>query len=229
MGFNRAGKAAQYWRIITLLLVLVAVLLSAALGIPGLSNSLLFAALPLAFIALWLVRYHRNELESWQVEMEKQLPIDIATGATTQIWFKAMLEQECRRAVREFSPMTVVKLIPFDREKSLHNPEYIQMLQERMSRPGDLIGIDASGGLILLMPATNETVVRFAQRIFQLFNDHHLAIHLLGYTFNPVADLNGAKVSDILSQLQDNLEGHRGPEFKMESEGFDMPSVTYSI
>ncbi len=229
MGLKRADKTAQYWRLITLLLVLVAMLVVAALLAPGYSTGFLISALPIAGVALWLIRFYRNELESWRVEIENQLPVDRETGAATLSWFRAMLEQECRRAIREFTPITIIKLLPINRKDSLHNAEYVELLKERMTRPGDLVALDVAEGLILLLPSTNEAVVKFAERLFQVINDQHSGTHLFGYTFQPVSDLNSAKVSDILSQLQDNLPDSPKPQLKIESEGFDMPNVTYSI
>lgn len=229
MGFNRAEKAAQYWRLITLLIILVAALLGTALFVPQYTTSLLIAALPAAVVVLLLVRFHRHEMAMWQLEIEKQLPVDPHTGATTQVWFRSVLEQECRRAIREFTPITVLRMIPVNRGETLHTEQYVELLKERMTRPGDMVSLDSSGSLQLLLPATNEAVLKFAERIFQIFNDHHTRIHLIGYTFQPIADLNGAKVSDILSQLQDGILDSGEPQIKLEFEGMDMPSVTYSI
>lgn len=229
MGFNRAERTAQYWKMLTLLLVSVAVLLLAALYAPEFANSFLIAALPIAVAALLFSLHQRNQMQLLREELEQQLPFDPVTKAARKEWFEMMLEQECRRAMREFSPLTVVRILPLDKHTSLQRTELIEILQQRMTRPGDLLGLYGSLSLSLLLPSTNEQVSAFAERLFRQVNQQQPA-NLLSYTFQPSSDLGAIKVHDLLNTLEARLDPALAePTLIIEAESFDMPSVTYSL
>ncbi|HSG04667.1 MAG TPA: hypothetical protein VLA39_13185 [Marinobacterium sp.] len=229
MGDRRLDREAQYWKLTSGLLLTVAALVVAALGLPELSTGLLMAAIPVAISALMLIRSQRALVEDLQAELQRQLPIDSDTGATTYLWFQRMLEQECRRAMREFSPVSVMRLLPVSAGMDLHQRTLIEALQKRMTRPGDLVALDQANGLWLLLPATNEAVSGFAERVFQLVNQHVENVHLVCYTFQPTADLNQTKVIETFTQLEVEMGDETQAKLRCESEGFDMPSVTYSL
>lgn len=237
MGDKRLDREAQYWKVTSVLLLTVAALVVAALSVPQFSTEALLAALPVAISALFVIRTHRALVAQLQAELERQLPIDSSTGATSLLWFHRMLEQECRRAMREFSPVSVMRLLPVNATNSLHNADLVEAMQKRMTRPGDLVALDDARGLWLLLPATNESVSAFAERIFQVVNQQAGATHLLCYTFQPTADLNLTKVTDLFAQFELELHDDKKPRsnsqsepvLRCESEGFDMPSVTYSL
>lgn len=229
MGDKRLDREAQYWKVTSVLLLTVAALVVAALGVPQYSTGLLLAALPVAISALVVIRSQRVLVEQMQAELERQLPIDSQTGATSYLWFQRMLEQECRRAMREFSPVSLIRLLPVESSNSLHQAELVDEMQKRMTRPGDLVSLDQGRGLWLLLPATNEAVSGFAERVFHVVNQRAGATHLICYTFQPTADLNNAKVTDVFAQLEFEIEDESEPTLRCESEGFDIPSVTYSL
>lgn len=229
MGDRRLDREAQYWKLTSGLLLTVAVLVLVALGLPQHSTGLLLAALAIAISALMLIRSQRSLVEEMQADLQRQLPIDSDTGATTFLWFQRMLEQECRRAMREFSPVSLIRLLPLSTDVDLHQKGLIEELQKRMTRPGDLVALDNARGLWMLLPATNEAVSGFAERMFQVINQQYQGTHLICYTFQPTADLNHLKVTDVFSQLERELENESQAKLRCESEGFDMPSVTYSL
>lgn len=229
MGDRRLDREAQYWKLTSGLLLTVTVLVLVALGLPQHSTGLLMAALAVAISALMLIRSQRSLVEEMQADLQRQLPIDSETGATTFLWFQRMLEQECRRAMREFSPVSLIRILPMGSDQDLHQKALIDELQKRMTRPGDLVALDNERGLWLLLPATNEAVSGFAERMFQMVNQHYQSSHLICYTFQPTADLNHLKVTDVFSQLERELDNEPQAKLRCESEGFDMPSVTYSL
>ena len=229
MGDRRLDREAQYWKLTSGLLLTVTVLVLVALGLPQHSTGLLMAALAVAISALMLIRSQRSLVEEMQADLQRQLPIDSDTGATTFLWFQRMLEQECRRAMREFSPVSLIRILPMGSDQDLHQKALIDELQKRMTRPGDLVALDNERGLWLLLPATNEAVSGFAERMFQMVNQHYQSSHLICYTFQPTADLNHLKVTDVFSQLERELDNEPQAKLRCESEGFDMPSVTYSL
>lgn len=229
MGDKRLDREAQYWKLTSLLLLSVAALVLAALSFPQLSVGLLVAALVIAISSLVIIRYQRSLLQEFQAELERQLPVDSDTGATSFIWFQRMLEQECRRAIREFSPVSVMRLMPVSSELNLHQTHLIELLQKKMTRPGDLVALDNRSGLWLLMPATNEAVRGFAESLFHLMKQHAGDTHLISFTFQPTADLNKSKVFDLFALIETELLDSNVPQLRCDAEGFDMPSVTYSL
>lgn len=229
MGDRRLDREAQHWKLTSGLLLTITVLVLVALGLPQHSTGLLMAALAVAISALMLTRSQRSLVEEMQADLQRQLPIDSETGATTFLWFQRMLEQECRRAMREFSPVSLIRILPMGSDQDLHQKALIDELQKRMTRPGDLVALDNERGLWLLLPATNEAVSGFAERMFQMVNQHYQSSHLICYTFQPTADLNHLKVTDVFSQLERELDNVPQAKLRCESEGFDMPSVTYSL
>lgn len=226
---RRLAREAQYWKLTSLLLLTVAGLVIVALALPAHANGFLIAALPIAITALMVIRFQRNLMQEMQAEIRRQLPVDDTTGAISQAWFRRTLEQECRRAMREFSPVSIVHLLPVDPHKSLHQRHLVDELAARMTRPGDLVALDTTRGLWLLLPATNEAVSGFADRIFKLINQLEPKVNVLCYTFQPLADLSPIKVADTFDQLEAALELTGEAQLRCESEGFDMPSVTYSL
>ena len=229
MGDRRFDREAQYWKLTSLLLLTVAALVLFALSLPEYTTGLLIAALPIAVTALLVVRFQRSLMQDMQAELQRQLPVDSDTGAISQFWFQRTLEQECRRALREFTPISVVHLLPADPTQSLHQKSLVDELNQRMTRPGDLVALDTTRGLWLLLPATNEAVSGFAERIFKLVNQLAPNTHLTCYTFQPMADLSPIKVTDVFAQLETELDSEPNAKMRCESEGFDMPSVTYSL
>ena len=229
MGDRRLDREAQYWKLTSVLLLSVAALVLTALSFPHLSSGLLIAALVIAICSLIIIRSQRALLQDFQAELERQLPVDSNTGATSFFWFQRMLEQECRRAIREFSPVSVMRLLPVSSDSTLHKADLIESLHKRMTRPGDLVALDTSRGLWLLMPATNEAVSGFAKRVFELVNQQAGNTHLISFTFQPTADLNQAKVVDLFTLLENELIDSTEPQLHCDAEGFDMPSVTYSL
>jgi len=226
---RRLEREAQYWKLTSLLLLTVAGLVIFALLFPVHATGLLIASLPVAVTALLVIRFQRNLMQEMQAEMQRQLPVDSDTGAISQAWFRRTLEQECRRAMREFSPVSVMHLIPVNPKHTLQQKNLVDELSQRMTRPGDIVALDTTRGLWLLLPATNEAVSGFAERVFNLINQLTEGSHLICYTFQPMADLSPIKVSDIFDQLESELEANTQAQLRCASEGFDMPSVTYSL
>lgn len=229
MGEGRFDREAQYWKLTSLLLFIVAALVLSALSLPNYTDGLLIAALAIAVTALLVVRFQRNLVQEMQSELQRQLPVDSETGAISQVWFQRTLEQECRRAMREFTPISVVHLVPASTQHSLQQKNLVDELSARMTRPGDIVALDSTRGLWLLLPATNEAVSGFAERIFKLINELASETHLICYTFQPMADLSPIKVADLFKQLESQLDTESSATQRCESEGFDMPSVTYSL
>jgi hypothetical protein len=150
---------------------------------------------------------------------EPVLALDPNTGIATENWFRHMLALECRRAVREFAPLTVMRISLGDQVQREHLLEVIRVLSEELSRPGDLIGWETGSDLGAVLPCTNEHAEQLTERCYRHIREHSsnpdLPVWLVAQTYQPRGDLNLAKVSRQLEQ-------------RMQQARQDAPGVYYS-
>jgi hypothetical protein len=122
------------------------------------------------------------------------LALDPNTGIATEYWYRHMLALECRRAVREFTPLTVMRISLGDHVKREQLLEVIRILSEELSRPGDLVGWETGSDLGAVLPGTNEHAKQLTERCYQHLCEHstnpELSIWLVARTYQPRGDLN---------------------------------------
>jgi hypothetical protein len=147
------------------------------------------------------------------------LALDPNTGIATENWFRHMLALECRRAVREFAPLTVMRISLGEHTKRKHLLEVIRVLSEELSRPGDLIGWETNSDLGAVLPCTNEHAEQLTERCYRYIRENSsnpdLPVWLVAQTYQPRGDLNLSKVSQHLEQ-------------KMQEARQDAPGVFYA-
>ncbi|MBV1788579.1 hypothetical protein KQ940_10985 [Marinobacterium sp. D7] len=131
---------------------------------------------------------------------------DTETGAALPGWFSRVLETECRRAVREFTPITLMQLeiqCGDPAVKAASRVRLASMLTDEISRPGDLVGLSEQGDLQLLLPSTNENAEALAKRCIEhaakLTGADEVEVRLAGCTLQPKSDLTPEKVNHQLS------------------------------
>lgn len=135
---------------------------------------------------------------------EPVLALDPDTGIATEHWYRHMLALECRRAVREFTPLTVMRISLGEQPRRRQLLEVIRVLSEELSRPGDLIGWERGADLGAVLPCTNENARQLTERCYRNIREHssdpELTVWLVAQTYQPRGDLNLHKVSEHLEQ-----------------------------
>lgn len=163
-------------------------------------------------------RYHKliaekeQALQQSQEKLASVAIIDELTGLINGRHFNDILAVECGRAVREFSPLTLM-LIAIDHldATSLDGEVAEQQvcliadaLKEAISRPGDQVARIATDRFALILPSTNEQSPILAERLCQKVRDielkgQHLSISIGTSTLQPSTLLTA---ENILAQTE---------------------------
>ncbi|SEQ11886.1 diguanylate cyclase (GGDEF) domain-containing protein [Amphritea atlantica] len=152
------------------------------------------------------------ELQRSQEKLASVTVMDELTGLANKRHFHQVLSTECRRAVREFSPLTLM-LIEVDKIEAEQLPEdyadqqaglIAEVLKGAISRPGDMAARIDSGRFAMLLPATNEQSPVLADRLCHDIHDielggHQLSVSIGISTLQPSALLTAEY---ILSQTE---------------------------
>lgn len=150
-----------------------------------------------------------SDYRQWaEREIERVSRTDPETGALKAQFFFEQLDNECRRAVREFTPLTLMKLdiqlLDSGVEISTVLKQTAEVLSHQLSRPGDQLGLYAEGQLALLLPATNEHAGSFAERCHQAvldaFEPGQIQLTLGACTFQPTAALCGEMAQQLVTE-----------------------------
>lgn len=144
-----------------------------------------------------------------EAEIGRVSQTDPLTGALSAEFFRQQLDSECRRAVRDFNPLTLIKIdIAFsgtEVEGEALMREAGRILREQVSRPGDQVGRIGHAQFALLLPSTNERADALAERChLQLLSQLEIAdlqVTLAAQTFQPSSLLSATVVSQSLESL----------------------------
>lgn len=184
--------------------------------------------------ALFFMLRNRSMTAAVTCAHEPVLALDPNTGIATENWYRHMLALECRRAVREFAPLTVMRISLGDNVDREHLLEVIRVLSEELSRPGDLLGWDTGLDLGAVLPCTNEHAKQLTERCYLHIREHSsssdLPVWLVAQTYQPRGDLNLQKVDRQLEQgMQQARQGDPGVFYSAEvATEMSGPSMTYS-
>ncbi len=99
---------------------------------------------------------------------------DPLTGLVNRTHFDEALDIECRRAVREFSPLSMIllRIDDFAQYSEHYGVDAADILVQRISetlkscvsRPGDILARVDESQFGFILPSTNELVVQLAER-----------------------------------------------------------------
>lgn len=193
-------------------------------------------------------RHLRKVLESKDVELKRSQEklasvtvTDEQTGLANGRHFNQVLSTECRRAVREFSPLTLM-LIELDKLETEQLPDgfsdqqaclVAEVLKSAISRPGDLVARIDISRFAMLLPATNEQSPVLADRLCRDINDIELAGHKLSVsigtsTMQPSALLTADYIlAQTEAALNEAIHNGGGLVRAITEDPLDM-SVTFS-
>lgn len=193
-------------------------------------------------------RHLRKVLESKDVELKRSQEklasvtvTDEQTGLANGRHFNQVLSTECRRAVREFSPLTLM-LIELDKLETEQLPAgfsdqqaclVAEVLKSAISRPGDLVARIDISRFAMLLPATNEQSPVLADRLCRDINDIELAGHKLSVsigtsTMQPSALLTADYIlAQTEAALNEAIHNGGGLVRAITEDPLDM-SVTFS-
>lgn len=157
--------------------------------------------------------------------------VDEQTGLPDFRAFEKRMENECRRCVREFSPLTLM-YVGFD--NALLGDEDIKRvagkLQHVVCRPGDLVARLDTTTFAFILPSTNELVKQLAERalttLVQMDLPSPAAIGLC--TFQPNNQLNAMNAMLRVNAQLAEAKAKGGNCISAEIEEYTDPSVTYT-
>ena len=176
---------------------------------------------------------------------------DRVTGLFNRVHFDNVTANECRRAVREFSPlsMMLVELDYFEHYLHQHGEKAADKclkavsddLRKRISRPGDLAVRFDNERFAMLLPSTNEQVAQLAAQccedIRQLAIPHTtsavsdvVTVTIGVATLQPSRLLTPERLIEASEKaLYDAQKAGRDQFIASAENASDLPSVTYSL
>lgn len=207
-------------------------------------------------VASYLKKMNRNlqQLREEQEVLSQQVVDstwnDPVTGVANRTHFDETMDIECRRAVREFSPMTMMAL------EIDHFPEYIGCYGEQaaelalqqvakalagcVTRPGDLLARTDSHQFSLVLPSTNEMATYLASRCCEAVNklqiphdassvSEVMTISIGVVTLQPSKYLTPERLFEAACEQLLHAQNNGGNQYIAFAEHALEPSVTYSV
>jgi len=183
-----------------------------------------------------LQRELRQQKKWFEHELERIGKVDPETGAVSHDWFMHLLDSECRRAVRELSPLTIMRLHVDHAGDSIARsllPQIVEQINQMISRPGDQVGRYDDQSIGLLLPSTNEHAGRFADRCVHTLQDKFggqgVRFTLAGWTFQPTAELKASKAQKMLDELYADAVSTSPGQVVYQAEQADALTMNYNL
>lgn len=144
--------------------------------------------------------------------------------------FMERLDIECRRCVREFSPLTVI-LMAIDHVQVDVEPvqqPLLHLLARCTSRPGDVTARLSPRLFGLILPSTNEHAVQLAEQLHQEVRAAELNITVsIGLvTLQASSELNAQRALALVEQ-QLQMAQKQGDSLHYDVEPYHDPSLAY--
>jgi diguanylate cyclase (GGDEF)-like protein len=197
---------------------------------------------------------HLKRLKDEQDIMSEQM-IDTSwndplTGLVNRTHFDEALDIECRRAVREFSPLSMIllRIDDFAQYSEHYGVDAADILVQRISetlkscvsRPGDILARVDESQFGFILPSTNELVVQLAERCslavrtLALPNESEakdlcVTVSLGVVTLQPTRLLTAERLFDTTMQQLEQAREAGGDQYNAYIENSTEPSLTYSV
>ncbi|WP_415894934.1 GGDEF domain-containing protein [Neptuniibacter sp. PT34_22] len=217
----------------------------------------LMTGLLLSFlVASYLKRVgrHVKTLRTEQANLTEQIAetswSDPLTGLVNKLHFDEALDVECRRAVREFSPLTMM-LLKIDSFKEFSDEYGVEAAQEMLQevssvlknsvgRPGDMIARIDDHLFAFILPSTNELVIQLAERCCETIYDHAIphkaspidkvvTLSIGVATMQPSRLLTPEYLLELSKQQLQEAEAKGGNQFHAFVDGVKEPPLTYNV
>ncbi|WP_415893714.1 diguanylate cyclase domain-containing protein [Neptuniibacter sp. PT8_73] len=217
----------------------------------------LMTGLLLSFlVASYLKRVgrHVKTLRTEQANLTEQIAetswSDPLTGLVNKLHFDEALDVECRRAVREFSPLTMM-LLKIDSFKEFSDEygveaaqamlqEVSSVLKDSVGRPGDMIARIDDHLFAFILPSTNELVIQLAERCCETIYDHAIphqaspidkvvTLSIGVATMQPSRLLTPEYLLELSKQQLQEAEAKGGNQFHAFVDGVKEPPLTYNV
>lgn len=176
-----------------------------------------------------LITQQHLRLDELQHSLITQRVTDPDTGAALPEWFGRVLTTECRRAVREFAPLTLMRFdlkCPDPVTLAACRVRLALMLTDEISRPGDLVGLNDRGDIELLLPSTNEQAERLAERCVanaaRLLGREEVEVRLAACTLQPSAELTPERIRGVLLHLLDEVRTQPSGSYAYRAESVEL-------
>ncbi len=186
-----------------------------------------------------VIKSKELELQQSREKLASLAVKDDLTGLANDRHFSQMLNTECRRAVREFSPLTLM-LINADKIEGIEGSSARQKLRQVagilegvISRPGDLAARIGDHRFALLLPATNEQSPVLAERLCQEVREvssegESLSISIGTCTMQPSVELTAENILASVEVALNDAVANGGDQVRAKTEDpRDIP-VTFS-
>lgn len=175
---------------------------------------------------------------------------DPLTGLVNRLHFDEALEIECGRAVRDFSPLTMILLRiddfqPYSERYGIDAADDLLQqisgtLKSCVGRPGDMIARLDNNLFGFILPSTNELVVQLAERCCNtvrelglpnesLSTEGKVAISAGVATLQPSSLLTAGRLFDVANEQLTIAMNEGGDRYVAFAENSVEPSVTYSV
>lgn len=192
----------------------------------------------------------RQQRDQLSIQLEASLVTDPITGLANHTRFEQVLESEIGRAVREFSPLSLM-LVKVD-GLSDYRDEFGQGQQEKLlsklgtvlagciSRPGDMLAHLSVDTFAFVLPSTNENAPALAERCCERVLSAaipHAAIQPSGYvtvsiglvTLQPSDRLNFDRLMALAGEQLQLAEAKGGSHYEAYVEAVDEPELGFGI
>jgi diguanylate cyclase (GGDEF)-like protein len=175
---------------------------------------------------------------------------DPLTGLVNRIHFDEALDVECRRAVREFSPLTMIllRIDGFKPYTDHYGIDAADILLQRVfetskssvGRPGDMIARLDDHQFGFILPSTNELVVQLAERCtlsireLEIPNESEaengvVTLSIGVATLQPTRLLTADRLFEVANEQLLIAIDKGGDQYSAYAESGLEPSVTYSV
>lgn len=167
----------------------------------------------LGLVSILLIWHVHNKVKHYLKERYSLLEADLSKDPVTRLAGKdaltLQLQTECRRAIREYSPLSIIGVTLTESEPLERDVKLVSMvLKQLLHRPGDIVYRLDDTTFILLLPSTNERVLAFCERCHGELTRANITVStkVSVCTFQPSAELND---QHVLAKLQRLIESNR--------------------
>ena len=192
-----------------------------------------------------LIEHKDRELKNTRQKLAQESIRDEESGLFNRKHFDSLLDTECRRAVREFNPLTLM-LVEIDAVTTVHPngdapvdnagdsvSHLAELLKASIARPGDVAARFNERGFALLLPATNEQSPQLAKRLCEQsrainLGDQSLSISIGISTLQPSSQLTPEHILRVTTEALQQAQQQGGDQVCSNAEQTRDVPVTYS-